>query len=387
MSNKNLENISKYITQVRGVSYKPSECSDTSQEGYIPLLRAHNIQDEGLNNNKLVYVKASKVSEKQFINKDDILICASSGSKDLVGKAAQAVKNMNLSFGAFCKVIRPEKINPRYLGSYFRSMVYREKISNLSSGANIKNLKNEHFENLVIPIPTIEVQGKIADILDTTFELLQLRKDTLLELDNLIKSRFVEMFGDLKLNTMKWEIRGFGDFAVIDTKMVKDFEKYADYPHIGIDSIEKNTGKLKDYKTVHEDGVISGKYLFTSNHIIYSKIRPNLNKVALPDFEGVCSADAYPILPKERICNREFLGYAMRNDVFLSYILAFSSRTNLPKVNKKQVEGFSMPLPPLNRQNQFATFVQQVEKLKSETQKAIDNTQMLFDSLMQKYFE
>ena len=48
----------------------------------------------------------------------------------------------------------------------------------------------------------------------------------------------------------------------------------------------------------HEDGVISGKYLFTDKHIIYSKIRPNLNKVALPDFDGLCSADAYPILPK-----------------------------------------------------------------------------------------
>ena len=72
--------------------------------------------------------------------------------------------------------------------------------------------------------------------------------------------------------------------------MTTDYEKYADYPHIGIDSIEKETGLLKGYRTVTEDGEISGKYVFTSSHIIYSKIRPNLNEVALPSFDGLCSA-------------------------------------------------------------------------------------------------
>ena len=107
--------------------------------------------------------------------------------------------------------------------------------------------------------------------------------------------------------------------------------------------------------------------LFTPQHIIYSKIRPNLNKVALPDFDGLCSADAYPILVKKEICNREYMGYTLRNKYFLDYILAFSSRTNLPKVNKKQVEGFKLPLPPMGLQNQFADFVHQVNKSKFDT--------------------
>jgi type I restriction enzyme S subunit len=132
--------------------------------------------------------------------------------------------------------------------------------------------------------------------------------------------------------------------------------------------------------------VISGKYLFSPRHIIYSKIRPNLNKVALPDFDGLCSADAYPILPKEEICNREYLGYTLRSRCFLDYILAFSNRTNLPKVNKNQVEGFVLPLPPIDLQNKFTTFVKQVDKSKVAVQKALDETRILFDSLMQKYF-
>jgi len=127
----------------------------------------------------------------------------------------------------------------------------------------------------------------------------------------------------------------------------RDFDGYEDYPHIGIDSIEKDTGRIFGYRTISEDGVISGKYLFTPKHIIYSKIRPNLNKVALPDFIGLCSADAYPILVKDTVCTREYFGYTLRSRIFLDYILAFSSRTNLPKVNKSQVEGFKLPLPPI----------------------------------------
>ena len=84
----------------------------------------------------------------------------------------------------------------------------------------------------------------------------------------------------------------------------------------------------------------------------------------MPDFEGLCSADAYPILVKRGICNREYFGYTLRSKYFLDYILAFSNRTNLPKVNKNQVEGFTLPLPPMELQEQFAAFVAQVDKSK-----------------------
>ncbi|WP_278544440.1 restriction endonuclease subunit S, partial [Gemmiger formicilis] len=183
-------------------------------------------------------------------------------------------------------------------------------------------------------------------------------------LDELVKARFVELFGDLKTNPKKWPILSFPEFAKIDGNMTTDYEKYADYPHIGIDSIEKGTGKLSGYRTVCEDGVISGKYIFTPKHIIYSKIRPNLNKVALPNFCGLCSADAYPILPNYKNCNRIFLATAMRSEYFLEYILQFSSRTNLPKVNRKEIAGFRMPLPPLPLQEAFSAFVEEVDKSK-----------------------
>ena len=178
------------------------------------------------------------------------------------------------------------------------------------------------------------------------------------------------MFGDLYQNTMNWPVMNFNDCASIESNMIHDFAGYEDYPHIGIDSIEKNTGVLTGYRTVQEDGIISGKYLFTPKHIIYSKIRPNLNMVALPEFDGVCSADADAILPKENVCTRIYLAYVMRSQVFLDYILPLSNRTNLPKVNRKQVEGFHLPVPDIDLQNQFANFVAQVDKSKSVAQKA-----------------
>ena len=114
--------------------------------------------------------------------------------------------------------------------------------------------------------------------------------------------------------------------------------------------------------------------------------RGTLNKVALPDFDGLCSADAYHILVKEDVCTREFFGYTLRSSYFLDYILAFSNRTNLPKVNKNQVEGFTLPLPEIGVQRQFSDFVKQVDKSKVAVQKSLDETQRLFDSLMQEYF-
>ena len=215
-----------------------------------------------------------------------------------------------------------------------------------------------------IPLPDINEQHEIAAKLDKIDALIAERQQQLELIDQAVKSRFVELFGDLKSNPMEWPVVPFTEFAKIDGNMTTDYEKYADYPHIGIDSIEKGTGALKGYRTVREDGVISGKYIFTPQHIIYSKIRPNLNKVALPDFEGLCSADAYPILPNHSNCNRVFLAIALRSEYFLEYILQFSSRTNLPKVNRKEITGFRMPLPPLKLQEQFAAFVEQTDKSK-----------------------
>lgn len=275
-----------------------------------------------------------------------------------------------------------EEIDIHYLYYYLLNRGLNDTIT----GTAQPQIVRQSLQKVDVEYPELEVQYQIVNKLNQVTNLINKRKEQLSKLDELVKSRFVELFGDLKTNSKGWQIVGFKDCADIDTNMIHDFEGYEDYPHIGIDSIEKETGRLVGYRTILEDGVISGKYLFTPEHIIYSKIRPNLNKVALPDFDGLCSADAYPILVKSEVCNREYLGYTLRSKYFLDYILAFSNRTNLPKVNKNQVEGFKLPLPPIEMQKQFATFVKQTDKSKLEIQKSLEKLEVLKKALMQKYF-
>ena len=285
-----------------------------------------------------------------------------------------------------CLRLKSSKISKKYLFHILNSDYFEQQCIQSSKGVAQKNMSTEWLKDYEIPLYSPEQQNKIVSVLDRVYLIINTQKKQLQKLDELVKARFVEMFGDLKTNPKGWPILSFPEFAEIDGNMTTDYERYADYPHIGIDSIEKGTGKLSGYRTVREDGVISGKYIFTPKHIIYSKIRPNLNKVALPDFYGLCSADAYPVLPNYKNCNRIFLATAMRSEYFLEYILQFSSRTNLPKVNRKEIAGFRMPLPPLSLQEQFATFVEQVDKSKVAVQKSLDEAQLLFDSLMQQYF-
>ena len=299
-------------------------------------------------------------------------------SRAPIGKVAIAGKEMYCNQG-FKNLICSDEICNEYLYWYLKSK--KEYLNSLGRGATFKEISKKIVENIEIKLPEIEQQRKIVNKLKEVDKIIQQRKCQSRLLDGMEQARFVELFGDLKSNNKRWPIVGFKECADIDTNMIHNFEGYEDYPHIGINCIEKETGRLIGYRTIVEDGVISGKYLFTPKHIIYSKIRPNLNKVALPDFKGLCSADAYPILVKSEICNREYFGYTLRSKYFLDYILAFSNRTNLPKVNKNQVEGFMLPLPPIDLQNQFAAFVQQVNKSKFVIHKFlycfIDNKQSI----------
>ena len=304
-------------------------------------------------------------------------------SRAPIGKVAIAGCDMYCNQG-FKNLICSDVISNKYLYWYLKSKT--TYLNSLGRGATFKELSKKILAEVELEVPHIKRQNEIVQKLERLCSIKKKRLEQLQKLDELIQARFVELFGDLKINSKDWKIVEFNKCASIDTHMVHDFAGYEDYPHIGIDSIEKGTGRLFGYRTIAEDGVISGKYMFTSRHIIYSKIRPNLNKVALPEFDGLCSADAYPILVKEGICNREYLGYTLKSKYFLEYILAFSNRTNLPKVNKSQVEGFRLPLPPIELQNQFADFVNQVHKSKVEIQQALEKTQLLFDSLMQQYF-
>lgn len=300
-----------------------------------------------------------------------------------IGKVAIAGEPMCCNQG-FKNLVCSDAVNNEYLYRYLKNR--SSELQVLGRGATFKELSKKEVAAYEINLPPLKRQLEAVEKLALVDKQVVIAKTQLDKLDSLVKSRFVEMFGDLKSDTNGWPIKPFETFAIIDTHMANDLTPYLDMPHIGIDSIESGTGRLSGYRTVAEDGIISGKYPFTPEHLIYSKIRPSLNKVALPDFSGVCSSDAYPILPIAGECNRVYLAEVMRSAYFLEYILPLSGRAQMPKVNKKALSGFSMPLPPIELQQQFAAFVAQVDKSRFVAQQQIEKLQMLYDSLAQEYF-
>ena len=331
----------------------------TEDNTYLPLVR---IRDVKRGHSETFY--SGNYPSDYVIDSGSLLVGMDGEFNIARWKGGHALLNQRV-----CKITAKENVNEEFI-RFALSKALKE-IENRTAFVTVKHLSAKELNQLEIDIPNYTTQTDVAKVLTQIESIISARQQQLQKLDELVKARFVELFGDLKSNPMEWPVVPFAEFAKIDGNMTTDYEKYADYPHIGIDSIEKGTGALKGYRTVREDGVISGKYIFTPQHIIYSKIRPNLNKVALPDFEGLCSADAYPILPNHSNCNRVFLAIALRSEYFLEYILQFSSRTNLPKVNRKEITGFRMPLPPLKLQEQFAAFVEQTDKSKVAVQKTL----------------
>ena len=360
--------------------------------GGYPITRIETIANDQFNRNRMGYAGITDIGKYEgYVLEDGDLLMSHINSVQYLGRTVLYRRKNNESIIHGMNLLglkaNREIIEPAYANYLFSSQSFKKQISRITKkSVNQASFTVADLKKLTLIVPSLPIQYEIISILDKLRDIITIRQRQLQKLDKLVKARFVEMFGDLKTNPKGWTVVPFPEFAEIDGDMTTDYEKYADYPHIGIDSIEKNTGALKGFRTVREDGVISGKYIFTPRHIIYSKIRPNLNKVALPNFNGLCSADAYPILPNPCNCNRVFLAAAMRSEYFLEYILQFSLRTNLPKVNRKEISGFRMPLPPLELQKQFAAFVEQTDKSKIVVQKALDEVQLLFDSLMQQYF-
>lgn len=146
---------------------------------------------------------------------------------------------------------------------------------------------------------------------------------------------------------------------------------YCSMPHVGGDNIESHSGRITGTQTASELGLKSGKYLFDPSYILYSKIRPNLNKVAAPSFSGICSADIYPIRPLNSEIDKRFLLYVLRSKHFLAYASKHSTRTNIPKINRPALLGYRFPLPPLPEQKRIADILDKADVVLRKRQEAV----------------
>ncbi|EOV0677216.1 restriction endonuclease subunit S [Cronobacter dublinensis] len=180
--------VSSVASLIRGVTYKKEQAINYRKDDYLPLIRANNIQNGKFDTTDLVFVPKNLVKESQKISPEDIVIAMSSGSKSVVGKSAHQHLPFECSFGAFCGVLRPEKlIFPSFIAHFTKSSFYRNKISSLSAGANINNIKPASFDLIKIPIPSLAEQEIIAEKLDTLLAQVDSTKARLEQIPQILK--------------------------------------------------------------------------------------------------------------------------------------------------------------------------------------------------------
>jgi type I restriction enzyme, S subunit len=168
-----LSKLAELLTVLRGVSYKKEDASSKPASDRVPILRATNIQN-GLVFEDFVHVPRRYVSDDQLLRKGDIVIAASSGSRNIVGKAAQLTTDWFGSFGTFCFGLRPKPgVHPGYLAWFLQTSEYRHQVSELSAGVNINNLRAVHIEEIPIPVAPLSEQRRIVAEIEKQFTRLE----------------------------------------------------------------------------------------------------------------------------------------------------------------------------------------------------------------------
>jgi type I restriction enzyme, S subunit len=187
--------------------------------------------------------------------------------------------------------------------------------------------------------------------------------------------------------TPSWEVKSFPDVIAFESGQFDPrIAPYSKMLHVGPDNIAEGSGRLLECKTAEELKLISGKYLFSDRHVLYSKIRPYLRKAALPTFEGICSADMYPLRPKDGSLIREFLYYWLLSAPFTTQAVSFQDRTGIPKINRQQLESTWVLVPPLREQQAIAHVLRTVQRAKEATERVIAATRQLKASLTRHLF-
>ena len=267
-----------------------------------------------------------------------------------------------------------QEINYKYLYYYF----LQAKFPNTGYARHFKWLKE-----LQIPLPPLETQENIAAVLDKCTALIAKHKLMLEKYDTLIKSRFIEMFGDNKYPIIS--ISEMVEGKVPSAK--KLFNKTDEIKYIDISSVDNKNNEIVGYtEYIFEEAPSRAQQHIRKNDILISTVRPNLKNIAINrlDYKEMVASSGFCVLrPK---CVPEYLFVAVLQDKFTSDMVAVTTGANYPAIKDSDVLNYEISNPPLELQQQFAAFVQQIDKSKFAVQKSLEKTEILYKSLMQAYF-
>lgn len=287
------------------------------------------------------------------------------------------------------------KVSPEFIFWLLKSK--NTELNSKGTGSTFKAIGRKVLEETMIPEISLEKQLEVSEILERVYEIIQIRKEEFQKLDQLINARFVEMFGNPIHNPLGWDMVTF-DECLTSIENGKSFvcdsnAREGEHPGIlklsaatyGVYKPEENKAIIDSNDFVKSAEVHNGDLLFTRKNTpelvgmaAYVEITPN--KLMMPDLIFRLNTNSK--------CNKIYMWKLINHDLYRRQVesAASGSAKSMSNISKERLGRLRLPLPPIKLQNEFADFVKQVNKSKVAIQKALDKTQMLFDSLMQEYF-
>ena len=283
-----------------------------------------------------------------------------------------------------------DEIDCQYLYYFLRSDFGKQMIKARASGSVRDNLKLEMLKEMTIPDISKEGQHFCAQILDCLQILIQLRKQELQKLDDLIKARFVELFGK-ETEFDKWPCGTVGDVADVCVGVViKPTQYYTDEGVPAFRSLNIGEMYVKDTDWVYftEEGHLKNqKSVIRKNDVLVVRSgAPGTACVVTEKYDGYNAVDIIIAHPDNSKVNSVFLAAFTNMPHGMNQIRVKTGGAAQQHFNVGGYKDMRLILPPMKLQEEFAVFVQAIDKSKAAVQKALDETQVLFDSLMQKYF-
>ena len=286
-----------------------------------------------------------------------------------------------------------KNIDENYLKLVLQSKKAKNYFKKFSAGGVQLNLSKKEILNVPIILPTIEEQKKLANLFKIIENFIYLRKEELVNLHFLNKSLFSRMFGDIKTNDKNWEIKKLGE--VVETQYgtsKKATSVVGEFPILRMNNITYS-GEMdyKDLKYIELSDSEKEKFLLKKGELLFNRTNSKelVGKTGLFNLDIPMAFAGYLIRIKpSNLIHSKFLLFFM-NSEFMKKLLYNKAKNivGMANINAKELEDFSIILPPIELQNKFAERIEKIEKLKFEIEKSIETAQNLYDSLISKYFD
>lgn len=320
--------------------------------------------------------------DKYMLENGDLLMSLTGN----VGRVAMLEADMlpaALNQRVACLRLKSSRISKKYLFHILNSDYFEQQCIQSSKGVAQKNMSTEWLKDYEIPLYSPEHQNKIVSVLDRVHLIINTQKKQLQKLDELVKARFVEFFGDPILNQKQFPVYRMDEVVEFQGGSQPD-KKFFEYEPTD-DNIRLI--QIRDYKT---DKFITyipramAKRFCTADDIMIGRYGPPIFQI-LQGIEGSFNVALMKATPKKG--NKEFVRQFLKQECLLDYLEGMSKRTaGQDGIQMDKLKAYPFPLPPVELQNQFEKFVNQVDKSKVAVQKSLDEAQLLFDCLMQEYF-